>query len=252
MEHARPKAAIQWFLNDQPIQAVGRLNEQETAPGEFTTSVGIEYRLSPEDDGKDLICKAIQFSDDSENRATKLQLNIQCKFYFYANLMEKFIDLIFLFIADSPVAQEEFHVYGLDLGQTATINVTIRANPAPRVQWTVDGNAINEGDRYERYSANTPIPLGNGYYNVTFSIGGLTLEDTTKTYYFRASNQQGGRDYSVKISSSDKPLTAQGLEVGAIVGIVVACAILILVVLLIVFARLTGRWCFSGEYFFYL
>lgn len=161
------------------------------------------------------------------------------------------IDLCFS-ISDSPVQEQDFHVYGLDLGQTATINVTIRANPQPRVQWTVDGNAIGEGERSSRYSANTPIPLGNGFYNVTFSIGGLTLEDTVKAYYFRASNLHGSRDYIVKISSSDKPLTAQGLEVGAIVGIVVACAILILVVLLVVFARLTGRWCFGGKFGFLL
>ncbi|KAL5279307.1 Fas3 family protein [Megaselia abdita] len=222
---ARPQANIQWFLNDQQItRSLSRQVDQETAPGEFSSRQDIEYRLTPEDDGKSLICKAVQFQDDNENRYAKQQLNIE-----YA-----------------PVPEQDFHVYGLDLGQTATINVTIRANPQPRVHWTVDGNSIAEGQRIQRYSANTPIPLGNGFYNVTFSIGGLTLEDTTKTYYLSASNLHGPREYTVKISSSDKPLTAQGLEVGAIVGIVIACAILILVVLLVVFARLTGRWCFSG------
>ncbi|KAL5279304.1 Fas3 family protein [Megaselia abdita] len=223
---ARPQANIQWFLNDQQItRSLSRQVDQETAPGEFSSRQDIEYRLTPEDDGKSLICKAVQFQDDNENRYAKQQLNIE-----YA-----------------PVPEQDFHVYGLDLGQTATINVTIRANPQPRVHWTVDGNSIAEGQRIQRYSANTPIPLGNGFYNVTFSIGGLTLEDTTKTYYLSASNLHGPREYTVKISSSDKPLTAQGLEVGAIVGIVIACAILILVVLLVVFARLTGRWCFSGK-----
>lgn len=159
--------------------------------------------------------------------------------------------MIYVSISDSPVSEQDFHVYGLDLGQTATINVTIRANPQPRVHWTVDGNGIGEGERISRYSAFTPIPLGNGFYNVTFSIGGLTLDDTIKAYYFRASNLHGIRDYTVKISSSDKPLTAKGLEVGAIVGIVVACAVIILVVLLVVFARLTGRWCFAGKFLNY-
>lgn len=80
VENARPQAHIQWFLDDQPIsKSLSRPINQETAPGEFSTRQDIEYRLTPEDDGKSLICKAIQFQDDNENRATKLQLNIQCK-----------------------------------------------------------------------------------------------------------------------------------------------------------------------------
>lgn len=39
-------------------------------------------------------------------------------------------------------------------------------------------------------------------YNVTLEIGGLTLEDTTKTYEMRANNQFGRRDYRVRLSSS--------------------------------------------------
>lgn len=39
-------------------------------------------------------------------------------------------------------------------------------------------------------------------YNVSLDIGGLTLEDTTKSYTLRASNEFGQTEYRVRISSS--------------------------------------------------
>lgn len=127
-----------------------------------------------------------------------------------------------------------------------TVNLTIRSNPAPIIEWTVDGNVIRQGEQYGRFSVFEPVYLGQDYYNVTLIIAGLTLEDTTKTYNLRASNALGTTDYTVRISSSATP-PASGLEIGAIVGIVVAVAILVLIVLLVLFARATGRWCFGGE-----
>lgn len=129
---------------------------------------------------------------------------------------------------------------------TVTVNLTIRSNPAPIVEWTVDGNVIRQGEQDGRFSVFEPVYLGQDMYNVTLIIAGLTLEDTTKTYNLRASNALGSTDYTVRISSSATP-PASGLEIGAIVGIVVAVAILVLIVLLVLFARATGRWCFGGE-----
>ena len=127
------------------------------------------------------------------------------------------------------------------------VNMTIRANPAPQVEWTVDGVVIRQGEQNGRYSVFEPQYLGQDYYNVTMAIAGLTLEDTTRTYQLRASNQLGSTDYQVRISSSSTPPTA-GLEIGAIVGIVVALAVLVLIILLVLFARATGRWCFGGKF----
>ena len=129
---------------------------------------------------------------------------------------------------------------------TVTVNLTIRANPAPIVEWTIDGNVIRQHEQEGRFYASEPVYLGQDMYNVTLIIAGLTLEDTTKTYSLRASNAFGSTDYAVRISSSATP-PASGLEIGAIVGIVVAVAILVLIVLLVLFARATGRWCFGGE-----
>lgn len=137
-------------------------------------------------------------------------------------------------------------MYGLYLDHTAIVNITIKASPQPKIEWTIDGAIVSQGRSDGRYSAYEPQYLGNDEYNVTLAIAGLTLEDTTKVYQLRATNELGMTDYQVRISSSSKP-PSSSLDVAAIVGIVVAVAVLVLIVLLILFARATGRWCFGGK-----
>lgn len=62
---------------------------------------------------------------------------------------------------------------------------------------------IQQGTRNGRYEAYEPQDLGRGEFNVALSIAGLTLEDTTKDYLLRASNEFGTQDYQVRISSSE-------------------------------------------------
>lgn len=147
---------------------------------------------------------------------------------------------------DAPVPQPEASVYGLYLEHTAIVNLTIRSSPPPTIEWTIDGTVVQPGRIEGRYSASEPQYIINDEYNVTLAIAGLTLEDTTKTYNLRASNELGSTDYQVRISSSSKP-PSSSLDVAAIVGIVVAVAVLVLIVLLVLFARATGRWCFGGK-----
>lgn len=137
-------------------------------------------------------------------------------------------------------------MYGLYLEHTAIVNLTIRSSPPPTIEWTIDGTVVQPGRIEGRYSASEPQYIINDEYNVTLAIAGLTLEDTTKTYNLRASNELGSTDYQVRISSSSKP-PSSSLDVAAIVGIVVAVAVLVLIVLLVLFARATGRWCFGGK-----
>lgn len=94
-------------------------------------------------------------------------------------------------------------LYGLILGSTGLVNVTIRANPRPLTEWQVAGNTIQQGTRNGRYEAYEPQDLGRGEFNVALSIAGLTLEDTTKEFVLRASNEFGTTDYQVRISSSE-------------------------------------------------
>lgn len=150
---------------------------------------------------------------------------------------------------DRPQPIQESRVYGLPLGQTALVNITITANPRPRIEWAVDDKKIREGSQTDRYAAYQPVDLGNGIYNVTLAIGGLTVEDTMKTYYMKAFNEVGQEDYAIQISSSPH-ISGTGIDIGSIVGIIIGIAVLLLVIVVIIFARSTGKWCFSGKFAF--
>ncbi|XP_037958936.1 fasciclin-3 [Teleopsis dalmanni] len=228
----RPAANISWFFDNYPAQGrVGQLNVVASNDSQnvqlFNTEQDIQWHLGPEDNGRMLTCRSHHQTDRESLQPQESSVQI--------------------FVRFAPVKQQEALVYGLYLEHTAIVNMTVHANPAPVVQWTVDGHVINQGEQWDRFSVYEPQPLGQDYYNVTMAIAGLTLEDTTKIYEMSATNALGSADYQIRISSSNKPPTA-GLDIGAIVGIVVAVAVLIIIVLLIVFARATGRWCFGGNF----
>lgn len=133
------------------------------------------------------------------------------------------------------------------MGETALVNVTINSNPIPQIEWSVDGERIREGEQKNRWESYRPVDLGNGTFNVTLAIAGLTAEDTTKTYTMKASNGLGLTDYLIHITSSPQSIET-GIDVGSIVGIIIGIVILLVIISVIVFARATGKWCFSGKF----
>ncbi|XP_030384141.1 fasciclin-3 isoform X2 [Scaptodrosophila lebanonensis] len=227
----RPPANITWYIDDMPAQKRVTPLEILSTPTndnvELSTSVQeIQFHLAPEDSNRKLVCRSHHQTDRESVPPQEAAYIINVRY--------------------APVRQEEALVYGLYLEHTAIVNMTIRSSPTPRIEWTIDGAVVPQGTTNDRFSAYEPQYLGNDYYNVTLAIAGLTLEDTTKIYNLRASNALGSTDYQVRISSSSRP-PSTGLDVAAIVGIVVAVAVLVLIVLLVLFARATGRWCFGGK-----
>ncbi|XP_034101643.1 fasciclin-3 isoform X3 [Drosophila albomicans] len=227
----RPPANISWYIDNMPANKNTNQLQILSTPThdnvELSTSVQeIKWHLAPEDSNRKLVCRSHHQTDRESVPAQEAAYIIMVRY--------------------APVSQPEASVYGLYLEHTAIVNITIRASPPPTIEWNVAGVVIPQGRTEGRYSAYDPQYLGNDLYNVTLAIGGLTLEDTTKVYQLRASNEIGIADYSVRISSSSKP-PSSSLDVAAIVGIVVAIAVLLLIVLLVLFARATGRWCFGGK-----
>ncbi|XP_044315571.1 fasciclin-3 isoform X2 [Drosophila rhopaloa] len=226
----RPPANITWYIDNMPANKRTTPLEYLTTTDnnvELTTTVGeIQWHLSAEDSNRKLVCRSHHQTDRESLPPQEAAYIINVRY--------------------APVHQPDAAVYGLYLEHTAIVNITIRASPQPKIEWSIDGAVVGQGRTDGRYSAYEPQYLGNDEYNVTLAIAGLTLEDTTKIYNLRASNELGLTDYKVRISSSSKP-PSSSLDVAAIVGIVVAVAVLVLVVLLIVFARATGRWCFGGK-----
>ncbi|XP_017021735.1 fasciclin-3 isoform X2 [Drosophila kikkawai] len=232
----RPPANISWFIDNMPankrttpldIRPSSNINSNARDNVVLSTSEQeIQWHLSPEDSNRKLVCR-------SHHQTDRESLPPQEAAYI-------------LNVRYAPIHQVDAAVYGLYLDHTAIVNITIKASPQPKIEWTIDGAIVSQGRTDGRYSAYEPQYLGNDEYNVTLAIAGLTLEDTTKVYQLRATNELGMTDYQVRISSSSKP-PSSSLDVAAIVGIVVAVAVLVLIVLLVLFARATGRWCFGGK-----
>ncbi|XP_032591625.1 fasciclin-3 isoform X4 [Drosophila grimshawi] len=230
VRNGRPPANISWYIDNMPankrtspLQIIGTPTTDNV---KLSTSVQeIQWHLVPEDSNRKLVCRSHHQTDRESVPPQEAAYVINVRY--------------------APVHLPEASVYGLYLEHTAIVNISIRASPQPKIEWTIDGLVIPEGRTDGRYSAYEAQYVGNDEYNVTLAIAGLTLEDTTKTYNLRATNELGTTDYQVRISSSSKP-PSSNLDVAAIVGIVVAVAVIVLIVLLVLFARATGRWCFGG------
>ncbi|XP_055716712.1 fasciclin-3 isoform X1 [Phlebotomus papatasi] len=225
----RPPANITWYLDDEPLfdgltmPEVVETHDRNNATL-YTVVQGIQRFIRVDDDRRNLICRANHFSYPQGYLDSRIQLLVRYR----------------------PQPLPLVKLYGLILGSTGLINVTIRANPRPLSEWHVSGMQIQQGTRNGRYEAYEPQDLGRGEFNVALSIAGLTLEDTTKDYLLRASNEFGTQDYQVRISSSEAA-PAAGLGVGPIIGIVVGVLVILIIIGLIVVARATGRWCFSDN-----
>ncbi|XP_055695789.1 fasciclin-3 isoform X3 [Lutzomyia longipalpis] len=225
----RPPANLTWFLDDENIfdgltmPEVVESHDRNNATL-YTVVQGIQRFIRVSDDRRNLICRANHFSYPQGYLDSRIQLLVRYR----------------------PQPLPLVKLYGLILGSTGLVNVTIRANPRPLTEWHVAGNTIQQGSRNGRYEAYEPQDLGRGEFNVALSIAGLTLEDTTKEYLLRASNEFGTTDYQVRISSSEAA-PAAGLGVGPIIGIVIAVLVILIIIGLIVVARATGRWCFSDN-----
>uniref|UniRef100_A0A182K1W7 Ig-like domain-containing protein n=1 Tax=Anopheles christyi TaxID=43041 RepID=A0A182K1W7_9DIPT len=227
-----PAANLSWFLDQEQIyEGVKFPLEPEEYYDErsnkrfFTASSTLTRSIRAEDNGKRLTCQAQHLAYPEGVSRTDLILDVNFQ----------------------PQALPDQVVYGLQLGRTATASMIIKANPSPRVMWNIDGTDYHQGTEQGRYAVPIPEALGNNRYNVSLTIAGLTLEDLSKTYVLRASNNFGTEDYRLTLRSQDEVFSeSSSFGTGEIVGLVLAVVIVLLAVALILGARATGRWCFRG------
>jgi hypothetical protein len=180
----RPAANLSWFLDDKPL-GPGTVEITDSDNGDiYSTAVStLRLRLKPDDNNARLICSAahVGFPDGTRNASHQLIVRFR------------------------PVPLSEVKIHGLEIGSSATIGpITIQANPAPRIQWVIDGKVMNQGEQNERFIVRDPVPVGSGRFNASLQAVSLTLEDTQRSYMLRASNAIGTTDYKVRIGGSQE------------------------------------------------
>ncbi|KAM3955176.1 fasciclin 3 [Aphomia sociella] len=222
----RPAAKITWFLDEVPL--VDGLHQPIITDSNDlqTISQNISRILVADDNGKTLTCRAEHEALD-QPKERKRQILVQ--------------------YPPQRLEQGTITIFGLKLGAEGRLNVTVRANPLPTAEWTVGDQRLvaPQGNEHSNVVALSPLHLGNGYYNVTLLLSNIKKEDVDRKYYLRVTNDLGSEEFVVLISTMDEPAGVE-LEAGAIVGIVIAVLALLIAISMVVFAKATGRWCFSA------
>ncbi|CAG2053277.1 unnamed protein product [Timema podura] len=229
----RPPSNLTWFIgNEQVTDGLSPIRKEPENCGYAdlcAVSQNLTHTLSWRDNGKELSCFVQHFAmDERANNQTKSQLNVLYK------------------PRDVEISSEQF---GFEIGKPGRISKQVQANPRPSFAWNVGGGEwIREGQVDSltgRFRAGETINNGSGIWQASLEIDSVTAEDVERVYNLRASNIAGVTDYAVSISTMDAP---QGIQLGAgeIVGICAAILALLLIIFLIIFARATGRWCFSA------
>ncbi|XP_061727852.1 fasciclin-3 isoform X4 [Cydia pomonella] len=248
----RPAANITWHLGEEEI-----LNglkppviTNSSEPGLEDVTQELNKVLTADDDQKQLACRVSHLGLNRPLEARR-QLDVQ-----YPPRR-----------ADGS-SDEQITIFGLKIQEDGRLNVTVRSNPEPTVEWKVSdvtllpGHPNSHPNENSVWTALHPLRLpqdetpGSGYYNITLVLSPVTSEDVERNYFLTLSNKHGEKRLMVKLSTLEQPaaqasilrLNVYGmeLEAGAIVGIVVGILILLLAVFLVVFAKATDRWCFAG------
>ncbi|XP_034827459.1 fasciclin-3 isoform X6 [Maniola hyperantus] len=227
--NGRPAAKITWFLDEVQLLAGIHQPVITSEPGSdlMTISQNVSRTLAPEDNGQKLVCRAEHEALDAPREAAR-----QLVVHYPPKRLES-----------GPLT-----IFGLKLGAEGRLNVTVRANPAPSTEWTIGDLVLIPPRSNEDGSVTAlePLHLGSGFYNVTLVLARVAKEDVEQTYYLRVTNDLGREEFALRLSTMDEPAGVE-LDTGAIVGIVIAVLILLIAIVLVVFAKATGRWFFAGS-----
>lgn len=177
-----PSASIDWFLGDERVQPRDPVYKEDDRTGESFVSSTFQRMLRANDNLKPLVCRinhpALQ--DGFINTTHQLHVNFP----------------------PQALSRQELYISGLTIGSSSDIEVLIRSNPRPMLQWTIDGRTLKEGTQDERFVVNSAVQTEDGRFSAKLTVIQLSLQDTTKVYNLRASNEWGSQDYQIRIGGS--------------------------------------------------
>uniref|UniRef100_A0A182NP81 Ig-like domain-containing protein n=1 Tax=Anopheles dirus TaxID=7168 RepID=A0A182NP81_9DIPT len=175
-----PPATLSWLLDNKPIderlikppQITADMKDQQVLQ---TIQQEVNLYVTPEHNGMTLVCIA-KHPDFQREQRTSFPLNV------------KF----------APEEIPHIHINELPASGSATVNITIHANPKPVTRWTVNGRLIKEGESVDIYQAYYPREIkDNGEYTVLLKNNDCSKERAT-LFTLEASNMLGTQTYIIK------------------------------------------------------
>jgi CD80-like C2-set immunoglobulin domain len=176
----RPNANVRWFIGNEEFNShreeMTEQNGYEIVTSRFQSVLKADQNLM------NLVCRIEHpaFAEGFTNTSHQLQVNYP----------------------PQALSRQELYIGSLTIGSSADLAITIRSNPKPRLQWTVDGTILREGTQNERFVVHSAEQTDGGRWLAKLTVIQLTLEDTTKTFTLRADNQYGAQDYPIRIGGS--------------------------------------------------
>uniref|UniRef100_A0A182VG85 Ig-like domain-containing protein n=1 Tax=Anopheles merus TaxID=30066 RepID=A0A182VG85_ANOME len=176
-----PVANLTWLLDGKPIDGSAlkpaQITTEEQQDGTRLETIQQEVHLyvTPAENGQTLECVTNHPAFKPELRNSFL-LNIKFP----------------------PEEIPHIHIDELPASGSATINITIHANPKPFTRWTVNGRHIKEGESADIYQAYIPRPTSaKGEYRVLLKNNDCSMERPS-LFTLEATNALGTQTYVIK------------------------------------------------------
>lgn len=234
---ARPMPAITWMLGDVELSQTSNPVAVPRSEGKFTITSSLQYAFQAGDHAKRLRCVTSGMwltQDDDREVSTRL-------------------DVMF-----PPLPKDPVTLYGYGIGLSGDVVVNFTANPKPtNVYWQLDDDTRIQVEPFSPSSASgryeiTPLrPVENAVsvYEAHLKIRSVEETDAKKTFVLVVESEMRSeqlQEYVVRISTSPTPVPTGSLSGGGIAAIIIIVLAIAVVGGLVLFARNTGRWCFSG------
>ncbi|XP_049543242.1 fasciclin-3-like [Anopheles darlingi] len=180
-----PAANLTWSLDNGPLDAAliqPLETSEELVDGQPLQTVQQEVHIyvTPQDNGKTLVCETQHMALGKKSQRIILPLNVKFP----------------------PEAIPHIRIAELPESGSATVNITIHANPQPTTRWRVNGRLLNEGETVDMYQAFIPRQTGPSEYAVLLKNNDCTLERAS-LFTLEASNALGTQTYVIRALKVD-------------------------------------------------
>jgi len=244
---ARPKASIQWFLEEENLTLSSQQEDSVSPDGTVSSISTLSQTFKPWHDKKSLRCE-VSHVTLQEPEAAFLGVEVLYK----------------------PHGRD-VNLYGLTVGQTVEAKVNFSANPSPLgVKW---GYAENFADIFaslnvpgEEGSFTTEImKLDNNRYTALLRIVDYQLEYSRLKFKIAVTNDQGTRDFQI-VASSDTPPAGEvpadeklmdtttdnsesedPMSSSAIAAIVIVALLLLFIIIAVAYTMYYKLYCFAPK-----
>lgn len=226
---------FQWFLGNDPLNAVSKVNTADNESGKKDFTATLQYYPDAKHDGKELRCQVTHPAYTAAQKQKK------------ENIAQVALKIQY---PPQPSQTVKKH-YDLNVGQANTIRMQFQANPQPSEGfWTINKTKIQIGaaDKDNKYRSGSFVAKDGvqGEWEVELTIKALAEADTKGTHSLTIQNEEGSAEYKFELYKGEQPPPAADSN-SLTVGIIVIIVIIVVIIVLVIVARAKAMLCFAAK-----